>query len=106
MRRFPVPACVREAAARLRKKLPAPHPVKVRTGKTLSLLAAAECRFERKKFTIVLDPEELGTDRDWMEMLAHEWAHTLVWQVPGEQDHGSMWGAAYAKCYCVVFRTR
>jgi hypothetical protein len=106
MRRAPVPKFVREAVARLRKKLPAQHPVKVRTGKPLSLLSAAECRFERKRFTIVLDPAELGTDRDWLEMLAHEWAHTLVWQAPSKGDHDDAWGVFYARCYCVVFQTR
>ena len=48
----------------------------------------------------------MGNERAWKEVVAHEWAHTLVWHIPGSQDHDAIWGAAYARCYCVVFRTK
>lgn len=60
--------------------------------------------FKDGKFLIVLD--DSLNDRSLCECLAHEWAHTLVWDVPGEPDHGKIWGAAYSDCYCIVFRTR
>lgn len=103
-RRDSVPAVVREDVKRLRKKLPPGYPVVVRSGKP-SLFSVADCGFSRGRFTITIDPDEMVCERTWREILAHEWAHTLVWHFPAAKDHDSMWGVAYARCYCVVFQT-
>ncbi len=34
-----------------------------------------------------------------IDVLIHEWAHTLVWDAATEGDHGPLWGTAYARCY-------
>ena len=35
------------------------------------------------------------------ELMAHEWAHCLTWGAEG--DHSDEWGAAYARCYRLLF---
>ena len=105
MRHVPIPAAVREDISRLRKLLPPGYPVIVRSGKP-GLFNVAECGFARRRFTITIDAAEMKCERMWREVVAHEWAHTLVWGIPRSKDHDDMWGAAYARCYCVVFRTR
>ena len=99
-----LPRRVRLALARLKKRLPLTAPVRVGIVKipdeedALGLID-----FVDGKFVIVLD--DSLNDRSLCECLAHEWAHALIWDVPNEKDHGSAWGAQYAKSYCVVFRT-
>lgn len=34
--------------------------------------------------------------------LAHEWGHVITWNEDAD-DHGEVWGKAYARCYRVVF---
>jgi hypothetical protein len=99
-----IPLQAREDIRRLRRLLPPGYPVRVRAGKP-ALFAVADCGFTRGRFTITIDPDEATSVHMWRELLAHEWAHTLVWHVKGEKDHGPMWGVAYARCYCAVFRT-
>jgi hypothetical protein len=32
------------------------------------------------------------------EVIAHEYAHAMTWDVPGD-PHGPVWGVAYSQCY-------
>lgn len=109
-RTMAIPKPVRLALARLRKRLPCTYPVVVAMVKIPAadnVLGYAD--FDDGKFLILLDDSMV--DGTWhlhmlKECLAHEWAHCLVWDVPNEPDHGPVWGSAYAKCYCAVFKTR
>lgn len=104
MARSLIPAQVRKDIRDLRRRLPPQFPVTVRAGKP-ALFSIADCGFARRRFTITIDPDEMKHERMWRETLAHEWAHTLVWHIPRSRPHDDMWGAAYARCYCVVFKT-
>jgi len=104
----------RSALRELRKWLPAPMPVKVRTrrrvlggpgeilkGFAQALQGPGGCVVG---FDVVID----GSMPDWCqkEALVHEWAHCLSW--PHEEnvadDHSPEWGVAYARCYRLVYQ--
>lgn len=60
----------------------------------------AQTTWEGDRFLILIDndvPRELLN-----QVLAHEWAHVLVWDVPGECDHGPIWGVAFARAFSVL----
>ncbi len=39
-----------------------------------------------------------------IDTLVHEWAHAMVWDTHGD-DHGALWGVAWAKAYRVYLET-
>lgn len=43
-----------------------------------------------------------------LEVLVHEWAHALSWDVEHERSvsHSAFWGVAYAECYRAVFNPK
>ena len=43
-----------------------------------------------------------------LEVLAHEYAHALSWDIEHERSvsHSSFWGVAYAECYLAVFNPK
>lgn len=102
-----LPVDVRRALNRLKKqqRLLAPARVAVvaipREKHALALTA-----FERGRFQIALDQILMDDERQMMEILAHEWAHAVTWDVPDHHDHSDFWGIAYARCYRTVFQTR
>lgn len=103
MTRSPVPWHVRQAASDLRKKLPPAHPVIVKVGQTSHPLSAADIGLRGRRFIITFDPGSMHSEREWLEALAHEWAHALCWALPSQQDHDAAWGVQYARCYCIAF---
>ena len=43
-----------------------------------------------------------------LEVLVHEWAHALSWDIEHERSvsHSAYWGVAYADCYRAVFNPK
>lgn len=43
-----------------------------------------------------------------IEVLAHEWAHAMTWDIEHErsQSHSAYWGVAYAEAYRAVFNPK
>lgn len=54
---------------------------------------------EDQVFDIVLHAGLTGNEL--ADAIIHEWAHALVWDVPGAEEHGPEWGVAYARCYAI-----
>lgn len=54
-----------------------------------------DCDKKGKNFFIRVDKFKSEDEQFWI--LVHEFPHVLAWDDP--DDHGSMWGRAYAKCY-------
>lgn len=103
-RTAPLPKRVAQALARLRKRLPLSAPVRVALVDIPDAEhAIAMIDFRNERFQLAID-EALG-EREMLEVLAHEWAHGVIWDVPDHRHHSDYWGVAYAKAYCIVFQT-
>lgn len=92
----------------LKKKLPAPFPVRIKYVETLEKrgeFGTAEL-VDDKKFVITIDKttcEDIAIDT-----LMHEWAHILSWTVGNnwkkwQEEHGPEFGVAYSRVYQVVY---
>jgi len=100
-------------AERLQQALPAKLPVIVRLGSP-GPYCLGICRRKNSAFRICISSDI--SEAHAIDMLVHEYAHALAW--PRKRDfhaawcmppsqrqrpfHGSDWGKAYAKVYCVV----
>ena len=63
------------------------------------------CRLsrDRSRFCIGL-ASDLKGDR-LAEYLIHEWAHAMAWtEGRAVEEHDGQWGAAYARCYSLIFK--
>lgn len=57
------------------------------------------------EYVIRLSRDIPGPEPDWaLTVLAHEWAHCLLLSVGHlcEDDHGPLWGVAFARCYRII----
>lgn len=95
----------RRVLAALRAQLPPPHPVRVR--QRFLKDAIGQCSLvERSKsgcrFEITLC-SGMSSTLEW-SALVHEWAHAFGWTTehPDLDDHGALWGVAYAEAYRVA----
>jgi hypothetical protein len=93
--------------AALRAQLPCPHPVRVRMRhmkKDIGQCSLVERSKSGCSFEIVLC-YKLGPTLEW-HALVHEWAHAFAWTTehPDLDDHGPLWGVAYAEVYRVAVR--
>ncbi len=100
------------AVKRLQVQLPASHPVKVRTVRSLGDNAAhikmSYCGEKRRTLIRIVR----GTPTEMADSLTHEWAHMMNWSgcptsalERKRMEHTAQWGAIYAKCYRIVFET-
>lgn len=82
-------------------QLPDPgHPVSIVLMPLDGLYGDAQWLEEHGRFLVRINsrlPEGLLA-----EVLAHEWAHLLVWDAVDTSDHGPIWGVAYARCYRIL----
>ncbi len=95
---------IRDAAALLRQKCPAPLPVRILRPK-LSSDHAGWCSLRDATKTLpnrfqieICKTVSHGTA---IFVLIHEWAHALSWDE--DRRHGDRWGKAYARCWRAVF---
>ena len=92
----------REAIGSLRALCPAPYPVSVRRV-AMGEGDYGDCTLRGKRFAIRVS--RTASPHEALLVLAHEWAHALVWdlQGPREDHHEEHWGLAYSRCYRAVF---
>lgn len=86
---------MRRAIDRLRDGAPLPRVLNLRIQHHEGQMGS--CALERNRFCIDLDPAAS------LDTLAHEWAHALTWDCAEVEDHGPLWGVAYARCYRIVY---
>lgn len=93
----PLPREVQESADVLRELCDPGWPVTVEYGEVEDdSWATSEWLEHDQEFRVLFHrrtPELLR-----LEVLAHEWAHLLAWDVE-EVEHGPEWGEAYSRCY-------
>jgi predicted SprT family Zn-dependent metalloprotease len=101
----PVTQIIRGAMKTLRETVPTIYPVRLRWADWDDCDGTAN--YKDGRFTITLNRKLRATvSRSWiLDILAHEWAHCLCWTAehPNFDDHGPMWGVAYAKVYQQLF---
>ncbi len=100
------------AVRRLRKQLPSPHPVTIRTVRSLGDNVSGHIKMSLHGNRETLIQIVRGTFSEMSDALAHEWAHLLNWSACStselerkRMEHTAQWGAIYAKCYRIVFET-
>lgn len=86
---------------RLKRDLPPPHPVSVRTVKSIKTGEHGYTEFDGKRFTIYI---ERGCHGCMWWTLAHEWGHLSEqgW-TRGRQPHPDSMGPYYMQAYRIVF---
>lgn len=93
--------------AALRKELPPPYPVRVRTVRQLDFGTLSLERENGKRY-FDLRISCIATFTERLDALKHEWAHALCptgWNDDSERDeHDEAWGIWYARAYQVVDR--
>lgn len=85
------------AVALLEADAPPGYPVEVKRGNLGDDLGWSDWDGDRETFIVAID-EDIG-DELALWVLEHEWAHLLVWDASTEDDHGPLWGVAYARVY-------
>lgn len=76
--------------------------VRVRITNAVPSDTLGDCTQRKDYYLIRLSKEIIENSPDVSYLiLAHEWAHTLVWD-NCTQDHGDGWGMALAKCWRVI----
>jgi len=76
--------------------------VKVRITYRVPSDSLGDCDQKKDHYLIRLNKTVIENSPDAVYLiLAHEWAHTLVWD-NCSQDHGDGWGLAFAKCWRVI----
>jgi hypothetical protein len=91
-----------EAVEELRESVPPSYPVSVRRTK---MNFPGDCELKIVKIKgkaqqrFVIRISRFMDEQSAIMTLLHEWAHALVWEVPGAKDHGAEWGVAYARVY-------
>lgn len=88
--------------ARLRGVCPPDLPVTVRRKKVADS-DDGWCSKRGDRYRIVIN--SAATEERQIEVLLHEWAHSLAWSFESELEphHGPHWGIAYARCYHAVY---
>ena len=96
---------MRHMLRELRAMTPPLLPVVVRRRKLQTMVG--HCLLKKRRgrpayFTISLDSQIPA--KHLPEVLVHEWAHALSWQLGpyNVDDHGPDWGIAYARLYQLV----
>ncbi len=105
---------VRFLLRQLRQRVPTVFPVRLRWVDACEDNCTAMCyffqpRWKRPFFQIELSRARLPEGCQWRfvwETVVHEYAHALVWTEasPNLNDHGPIWGVAYAEVYRVAER--
>lgn len=100
------------AVRRLRKALPANHPVVVRTVPSHPKQSAEIWLMHsngKRWYLVEIGRQSIVAMKD---SLCHEWAHILDWHESSvsavmrkRMEHTAAWGARYAQCYRVVFES-
>lgn len=61
-----------------------------------------DCSQRKDHYLIRLNKTVVEASPDAVYLiLAHEWAHTLVWDICPD-DHGDLWGMAVARCWRII----
>lgn len=103
---------IRRASRIIRDNVDTPHPVRVRTLKAsegefkkLNALGytylANENKEKSKRYFVIAIPRSTPPDTV-VELLIHEWAHTMAWYDSENGDHGRAWGRAYSCLYGLI----
>lgn len=83
----------------LRKKLPPPLPVEVRTVHKCEVLGHTEKLGDRFRIVVLR-----GCVECMYATLVHEWSHLFDWlEHEGHPEHSESWGVWYARAYNVVY---
>lgn len=95
-----IPSDWRQTVNRLKRELPPPLPVSVRTAKHIEGMHGwADKRGDR--FVICV---EQNVPYLMFLVLCHEYAHLFDWH-DGIKEHSESWGCWFARAYQVVFET-
>lgn len=95
-----IPKDWRKTVNRLKRELPPPKPVKVRTKKHIKG-RLGQCWESNGIFYIEIAQ---GCQDCMYSTLAHEYAHLFDWH-DGIKEHSESWGCWFARAYQVVFET-
>lgn len=56
-----------------------------------------DCQFKKDRFLIRIN--RLLPEHEAVEVVLHEWAHTLAWDLCQADHHCDEWGKAYSRVY-------
>jgi len=96
-----IPSDWTKTVNRLKKAIPPPYPVTVRTKKILDHDRLGQCWFENGRFYVEI--KRCCPDCMFMT-LVHEYAHLFDWH-DDIKEHSESWGVWVARAYQIVFET-
>lgn len=96
----------RDTLKKLRRKVKCRRPCVLKFESLKDCFAICHLRKrpgDRRVFEITLDIDKMGSWSETVDTVCHEYAHALTWFDLPQDDHGALWGVAYAMCFCAAW---
>lgn len=95
---------LRQPVATLLGNLDPGYPVVVRVEALPDAVGDTDWDEAAQGYVIRLDPSVLRDEAFLRHVLAHEWAHVMVWDAVVQGNHDALWGVAFARAYRTLSR--